>query len=747
MKSELLKAALRQNAIVISDDIVVNEQANELNETTMALVANSAKLGFTFSEELLQKINTISPHSKLELFKLLQEVTGVTKNWTPLVKQWDIPTGESVLDHIITFFANVFQTNKGTKLPCGHIIPDNTFPIERYNGCPFCGTPFEFGELEYTPGVNKLKTLSLWTESDLRKYLFGLLESPVALDATQAESLKALLANYGLPENATIAIKETLMLVIDTLVEQENSEEAGRLFNSPNDVLRYLWYKHTGFLQIIEPKTIVKRMTKNSRHLHVMLDNSASARIKTLTDLKLKFTRTDCVRYAAWLNGLNMDVHKQCEIMHPKRGIWVRVIRALRLAEYSKRKGFEKLAQLLDVFYNGKYEVWQGKVNSFKFKSDASNALALLKQRPGLFARSLFSSMLWFGKDITLDHFRDVMEEVPVRLIFTLNMYAEVYFDKTAQRSVKPLGGINKRIPANKLLQLYSEEELKSMQIMIRELSLDVIQNKFKKIENNNRTIYIDKGLYNIPIAIGDRSDNIQDHPGALMGTRFALEGDKVRLFMQWGQGLSAQHLDMDLSCTVAYGNKIEFCSFSSLVIAGCKHSGDIRQIPEKKGTAEYIELNVNELSDRGAKYVTFACNAYSIGSISPNMVVGWMNSKHPMHIAASGVAYDPTAVQHQVRIRNSLVKGMAFGVLDVSKREIVWLELSFGGQLVQNLDNKGISALLAKLDAKLKIGALLEVKANAQGLKMVDDASNADEVYDMNWALNTAEVSKMFLG
>lgn len=746
MKSELLKTALRQNAIVISDDIVVNEQANELNETTMALVANCAKLGFTFSEELLQKINTKSPHSKLELFKLLQEVTGVTKNWTPLVKQWDMPTGESVLDHIITFFANVLQTNKGTKLPCGHIIPDNTFPIERYNGCPFCGTPFEFGELEYTPGVNKLKTLSLWTESDLQKYLGSLLESPVALDATQAESLKALLANYGLPENVTIAIKETLMLVIDNLVEQGNSEAAGRLFNSPNDVLRYLWYKHTGFLQIIEPKTIIKRMTKNSRNLHVMLDNSANARIKTLTDLKLKFTRTDCVRYAAWLNGLNMDVHKQCEIMHPKRGIWVRVIRALRLAEYSKRKGFEKLAQLLDVFYNEKYEVWQGKVNSFKFKSDASNALALLKQRPGLFARSLFSSMLWFGKDITLDHFRDVMEEVPARLIFTLNMYAEVYFDKTAQRSVKPLGGINKRIPANKLLQLYSEEELKSMQTMVRELSLDVIQNKFKKIENTNRTIYIDKGLYNIPIAIGDRSDNIQDLPGALMGTRFALEGDKVRLFMQWGQGLPAQHLDMDLSCTVAYENKIEFCSFSSLVIAGCKHSGDIRQIPEKKGTAEYIELNVDELSIRGARFVTFACNAYSNGSISPNLVVGWMNSKYPMHIASSGVAYDPTAVQHQVRIRNSLVKGMAFGVLDVSKREIVWLELSFGGQLVQNLDNKGISALLAKLDAKLKIGALLEVKANAQGLKMVDDASNADEVYDMNWALNTAEVSKMFL-
>ena len=68
--------------------------------------------------------------------------------------------------------------------------------------------------------------------------------------------------------------------------------------------------------------------------------------------------------------------------------------------------------------------------------------------------------MLWFGKDETLKHFREVMAEVPPRLIFTLNMYAEIYFDKKGSRSVKPLGGVNKRIPVNKLLQLYNVQML-----------------------------------------------------------------------------------------------------------------------------------------------------------------------------------------------------------------------------------------------------------------------------------------------
>ena len=202
----------------------------------------------------------------------------------------------------------------------------------------------------------------------------------------------------------------------------------------------------------------------------------------------------------------------------------------------------------------------------------------------------------------------------------------------------------------------------------------------------------------------------------------------------------------MDLSCRVAYESNNEFCSYSQLVILGCKHSGDIQRIPEKVGTAEYIDLDINELTSLGAKYVSFTCNAYSNGSLAPNLVVGWMNSKFPMKISPSGVAYDPTAVQHQIRIKRNLTNGMVFGVLDVEKREIIWLEMSFGGQVVQNLSLSTVEALLNKLDSKLKIGDLLKIKAKIQELEIIDELEDAEEVYDMNWALNTAEVSRLFL-
>jgi hypothetical protein len=305
---------------------------------------------------------------------------------------------------------------------------------------------------------------------------------------------------------------------------------------------------------------------------------------------------------------------------------------------------------------------------------------------------------------------------------------------------------VAKRIPANPLLSIFDENQLAVMQEKVEDLCLFAMKKRFEKIENVNKTMFIEPILFKIPVSIGDRAESIQDLPTALMGTRFAVEGDAVRLFMQWGVGLPAQHLDMDLSCSIAYENKVDSCSFYQLTTTGCKHSGDIRSIPNKIGTAEYIDLNIHELSKAGAQYVTFTCNAFSVGSLSPNMVIGWMDSKYPMKVSErTGVAYDPSCVQHQVRIVQNLVKGLVFGVLEVATREIIWLEMPFSGQVVQGLDTKNVKALLSKLDAKLSIGNLLKIKAEAQNLTIID-TNDADEVYDMKWANNTALVTKLLV-
>jgi hypothetical protein len=741
-----LSVSLRQQAVFIPQAQVRTERP-AFSGRTAVLVANLAKLGFGVSEPLLAALGQTSAGFQAQLLEQVRRLAGVNQNWTPLVKDWGTPTGETPLDHVITFLAQAFGSTKGVRLACGHLIPPGTFALERYNGCPYCGTPFRFSALVNYGQGSKLKVLELWHEPELDQHLAHLLASPTALDATQMDSLKQLLAARPLPAVA-VKVKETRMAVIDALVEKDRLDQAQALFASPTDVLRYLWYRQTGFLQIIEPKNLLKRHAKNHRHVSARAQTaSAQAYWEAKQALKLKYTRPQGHMVAKWLNGLAPAPEHLAEAMHPKRGMWVRFIRALRLAEFSQKPGFEKLQETLDLFYNQTYYVWQGRVDHYRLRSDEAQTLRLLQQRPGLFARSLFANMLWFGPEPVVAAFAQVVDQLPLRLVFTLAMYARYYFVPGQERTVKPLGGVARRIGPHPLLELYDAAQLEAMQAAITDLCLLAAQKRFAAQPAPGKTMYIDPLLRAMPVPIGDRSENLQDLPAALMGTRLAVQGDTMRLFMQWGQGLPAQPLDMDLSAQVAYPDWVDTCSYMNLTTTGCQHSGDIRSIPDRVGTAEYIELNLGQLAAAGAKFVSFTCNAYSTGALAPNLVVGWMDSRHPMRITAKGVAYDPSCVQQQVRISQPLTKGLVFGVLDVPAREVVWLELPFDGQVVQQLDTRGVAALLAKLDSKLSIGHLLALKAQAQGLQLVDTPAQADEAYSRQWGLDAAAVASLLLG
>ena len=121
------------------------------------------------------------------------------------------------------------------------------------------------------------------------------------------------------------------------------------------------------------------------------------------------------------------------------------------------------------------------------------------------------------------------------------------------------------------------------------------------------------------------------------------------------------------------------------------------------------------------------------------------MNSAYPMRISErNGVAYDPSCVQHMVRIGDgNQAKGLVFGVLEVAGREIVWLEMPFTSQTLLGADSKSVEALLGRLKAKVTVGELLDVKARAQDLAPVEKAEDADEAYTDEWAVNPAAVAR----
>ncbi|MBQ9667741.1 MAG: hypothetical protein IJV45_03200 [Prevotella sp.] len=747
VNKDLLLVSLRQRALYLPG--VVPQR--EARARSLQLVVELRQLGFSVTEPLLHALNGLTDDDGQCLVDALNEVMGTHLNWASLVRGWLVPTGEGVWDHFLTLVANIMKDElqiPGTTLPCGHLIPEGTFPLERYTGCPFCGTPFETAPGEVYRGQGtKLRQLSLWDDADLERHFQALLASPVPLDATQRESLKTLLG-YKTVDGATVKMKETLMLVVDSLVGLGRDDEAGRLLTSPTDVLRYLWQRHTGRLQLLRPATLLNIERKNQRHGRMTPEDIAQKVDERRRQLRLSYPRPWCRRVARWMNGLAMPLDQQLEAMHPQREMWVRFIRALRLAEYARKPGYEQLQTLLDRFYRRDYRVWQGRVDESRRRVDADATMALLRQRPGLFARCLFSSMLTFGPDAVTAAFREVVGAVKPRLLISLATTAELYFDRSQERVARPLSGVMHPINPHPLLAHYTDAELERMKQLVRDLYLEAMRRHFKAQPSLGGTIYIDPELDHIPVSVGDRSQTVQDISAALQGQRFAVSGDSVRLFLQWGAGLPAQHLDMDLSCAILGDGLNETCAYYNLVVKGAKHSGDIQHIPDQVGTAEYIELSLPELEERGARRVVFTCNAFTQGALQPNLMVGWMSADVPMTVSnETGVAYDPSTVDHMVRItEGNLSKGLIFGVLDVAGRYITWLEMPFDGQTVRSISPESIDAFLQRLARKPTIGQVLRLMADAQHLTPVAEPGEADRAFTLQWAQDAAEVSRLLL-
>lgn len=758
---KLLRIALRYRAIYLDIDPKEIDLGTKPTPAVLAFVARLRENGFSVNEDLLHALCMVSATELADITAVIDDVMGVKLNWATLVKGWNVPTGETRADHLITFFANLIGGAKagleGCTLPCGCFIPEGTFSLERYTGCPFCGTPFTTANFVYKGQASKLKELRLFTEEDLKQVYHSLLASPTPLDATQKDSFEKLIDIYGLPDNVEISMKETAMLAVKHLVANGQQAQAQALLKTPTDILRYLWYEKTGYVQIIEPRTLIAQARRfyyhmfgpldESKYIFGPLNQSEYAGKEMKEKLKLKYNRKHCQCVASWINNLALSPQQATENMNAKRGMWVRMIRALRLGEYSRRKGYEHLADILDAFYRQEQPTWLGILQQARNNRDTQTVLQMLKQRPGLFARSLFATMLRFGCEETMEAFEQVTDQMPSRLLLSLGNAAEKYFDPDATRTAHPITGYTISISKNKLLSLYSPADLRAMVARVKQCYILSLKHSFAAQATKARTIYIAPSLFDIPISVGDRSATIQDTSCALMGTRFPVEGDAVRLFLQWGKGLHAQPLDMDISCHIAFENgKTEDCAYYRLKATGAKHGGDIRAIPEMVGTAEYIELSLPELAEAGAKYVTFTANAYSCGALSPNLVVGWMNSAYPMKVSEkTGVAYDPSCVQHMVRISESnLSRGLVFGVLDVDEREITWLEMPFISQNIQGCDFTAVNALLQRLRNKLSIGQLLEIKAEAQHLSLAPSPDEADEAYTYEWALNPAEVSAL---
>lgn len=726
MNSSLLIVALRNRSLYLPDSVALKPLP--VCERALSFAAHLAKLGYMLSQEALEAVNSLSESEMKETAETIDSVYGIGLNWASMIKDWKRPTGVTRADYLLSVLANLFpgMRGEGTTLPCGHFIPDGTFPLDRYNGCPLCGTPFVTSQTITTGQEKPTKVLGLMRDSDMKALFKRLAESRTPLDGTMIDSLKLLASAFSLPVNAKITLRENVIAIASVLVPLGREDEIRQYFSTMADVLRLIWYSQTGQSRVSRPKVYLRIKERNNP------DPEQNTSGIGREELKLHFSRPVCREFSRLIVSLPQTARQMCETMNPHRDMWVRVIRALRLNESAKRPEMCKLRDMLNLFYNKNYTVWAAEVDDAYNSGDTDRLVGLLKERPGEFARRLFSCMLAFGDETIIDSFAIVADRVEPRLLLALADNADTYFRTYPnQHCVYPRPDVTVMIDGNNKLKNFSAEELRHYAGKVRAMALKALKEYFRRQPHaNGGSIYISPDLFKSPFPSGNRSDTVQDSSYALPGQQFEVKGNNVRLFMQWGKGLPAQHLDMDLSARVIYKNGFTAeCAYYQLSIDGAIHSGDIINIPDMTGTAEYIELDIRRLHESGAELVAFCCNAYSNGAVAPGVTVGWMDSSNPMKVDnETGVAYDPSTVEHQVRVPDrSLSKGLVFGVLEVERCRIIWLEMPMSGRLALSLSPEALKDTLRRLHDSISIGELLELKADAWEMTRTEDAKKAD--------------------
>lgn len=573
----------------------------------------------------------------------------------------------------------------------------------------FAATPFPESHREQ-------RRLGRYTDFDVDCELEKLLTSRTAPGEDEKEDITTFLTLRPKfrPEGAMTSPERRIIAAFAVLNQQD---DGGMDFLSNiDDLLRLMWYPVTESGRLMRPKVARKLYD----YCYLDIDKA----------MKLKATRRACRRAARWIETLPQRAAEICESMHPHRGMWVRAIRALRLPEMARRYKLPKVAEVLDLFYRGDYEVWAGKVDEAVAAGDSLEAARLLKQRPGAFARRLFSLALTLDSDVICTAFEEVADKVSLRLLYSLTQAADGWFFNMERTIIVP-GCKSVSIAANRHLLGTERNVATEVHMRIANAIANAIMTHYAKADIAEGTrIYIAPELSDLKLPVGDRTDTVSALGRVTSGTSFPVKAERLTVFIHWGKGMPAQHYDMDLSAfIVGDGKELQIAYYHLEHNNIARHSGDYIDIPDQVGAAEYVTLDIPGLLHEGYSYALFSVNAYSVPRLADTLMAGWLSADSPFSMDANqGVSYNPADVEQLITFPTAgVARGTVFAVLDLEARRMVWLQINNSAQTIHNYTSDVIWGYLRQLESKYSYADALRLLAQARNLEIVDNIADSD--------------------
>jgi hypothetical protein len=656
------------------------------------LLKNIENLGYTFSVELVENIQTLPLERFKQFYKQLindlKENVGAYVEFKPMYPNFPEQVKEASEQEL---YLNAYWHY------LGDWIGKRTMPA------------YETKEREKIKDDVKLKVIGLGSKDDFNSIFSKLLNSKTSVSDTDKKDIEWFIKNYNSKvyslKPTEIPLKENVAFYIGCLLKNniDNADqELLKHSKTATDVLRIATALSEGDISLAE-NTKFKSISKRNRKL-------------LLTSLETMGSITeDMLRY---------------------QNRWKRLGEKLHPFEYKHR--FPKCFEAFDIIRNDKpFETFNSKIEKGIVEKDLISLTNLLKSRPGEFARKLDKLIRLADNPLEiLKTFSGIAENVSTPVLLQVLAHFKNRNKPKKLRVFFPKGNVGKAKAIADNLPLIPQPVCDEV-VSITERALVSKFSKYKPLGK----VYIDEKLrnYTVPFAMRSASKALKT---ISRGSKIDFPpGNTIRFFIYWKDGNERTDLDLSaLALDTESGFKTTI-AYYNLKDVGGYHSGDITSAPD--GASEFIDLEIAACLKQGIRYVLMSVNSFTNQPYCdlPYCFAGFMIRQ----FANSGEIYEPLTVENKFDLTANSKIAIPL-IIDLLERKVIWVDLSLkanpsaANNVHNNLSpiaivNKSMTTLI-----KPNLYDLYDLHIKARGEKTLD-INEANTIFTIDKGITPTDI------
>ncbi len=696
----------RKNKVIVKKGTV----AEPNNQYIVTIMKNVEALGYTFSRELFEALQTLEKNDLqsfyFELIPILKELIGADVIYKPMYPNFP----EAVIEaEDIDLFINaiVHYWSGGTLYP----------NPEKNERLPL----FE---------ETKVKVIDLGTVEDLRNIFDNICHSKTSISRTDREDLEWIFKNMQVKFPDDIPLKENAALVGKLYLENNPlaaAKDIQKLFKTATDVLRLITAMSDGDVSLAD-NTKFRSFKRRERRILLELLQGCGA------------IEEDMLRY---------------------KNRWIRVGERLHPSEYNENQ-FGKVITAFDKLRNNvKIETFAGKVSKAMETEDYKAALMLLRKRPGELARKL-DHLLRNAKDknAVINTFEDVAGQVSTPVLLQVKEHFLHRAEKSEFRVFFPKGNLARCHCIENTLSNIDEGYCNA----IVKLCENALIENYRSRDFLGKVYLSDafKG-YIVPFSQRSAAKALKT---IVRGSKLPIDKNTkaIRAFIWWtnmdedtgptGRG----RVDVDLSAAIFdenwnYMEHVSYTNLRSDKYNAC-HSGDITNggPVNGDGVSEFLDADIDSAVKYGARYIVYQVYNYTGQKYSdmPHVMFGWMGRED----VNSGEIYEPKTVGQKMDLSSPSTVCIPV-IFDCVKREIIWCDMNlslngchndYGGNNIEsNLSGVAAACYSIVNMSKPDLYDLIDLHIRARGVR-VDNKEDADVVFDIDSGITPFD-TEVFMG